>query len=430
MERAAVRTGGQGMGGADRALATEIVYGTARRQGTLDYYLQHVVSRPWAKLDPRLLQILRAGAYELLYLDRVPARAAIHQAVELAKTELSAGAAGFANGVLRTLQRQRSAIPLPSAADDPEGYLAVVHSHPRFLVRRYLQQFSFAEAETLCIANNRVPDLTVRVNRLRSEPAVAAAGLAQAGVTTVPGRWLPEALRLAGTAGQTPAGLPGFQAGDFTFQDEASMLVARVVDPQPGDYVLDACSAPGTKAGHLAELMGDRGRVAAADIDARRLARVAAGSRRLGLNSVTTHRLDARDGTALAALVDGGFDRVLVDAPCSGLGTLARRPDLRWQKDEADIKALASLQTAILAGAATAVKPGGVLVYSTCTTTKEENFDVVAGFLMARPDFAPAALAPCLPAALAADAVDHQLMLWPHRHGTDGFFIARLRRRA
>lgn len=410
---------------ADRALATEIAYGVARRQGTLDYYLGHVSRRPLPKLDRPLLQILRGAVYELFYLDRVPERAVVHQAVEAARLHGGVGAARFANGVLRNLLRQKESIPVPQAEDDPEGYLAIVHSHPPFLVRRWLARFSFEEALALCRANNRVPPLTIRVNLLRARPQQVQEQLAAAGVAARPGRWLPEALILEGTAGYGPAQLPNFRAGHYTFQDEASMLVSRVVAPQPGEQVLDACSAPGTKTTHMAELMGGRGRVTAVDIDPVRLARVTEGARRLGLSIVEARPMDARD---LPEHFGPEFDRVLVDAPCTGFGTLARRPDLRWQKQEEDIAALARLQGEIMAAAARVVRPGGALVYTVCTNEPEETYEIVERFLKAHDEFAPDALAPYLPGALAAEAEGHQLMLWPHRHGTDGFFIARLRR--
>lgn len=410
---------------ADRALATEIAYGVARRQGTLDYYLGHVSRRPLGKLDRPLLQILRAALYELFFLDRVPDRAVVHQAVEAARLHGGEGAARFTNGVLRNLLRQRETIPVPQAGEDPEGYLAIVHSHPRYLVRRWLARFPFQEALALCQANNRVPPLTIRVNRLRAQPHEVQEELAAAGVTAQPGNWLPEALVLEGTAGIGPAHLPNFQNGHYTFQDEASMLVSRVVAPQPGEKVLDACSAPGTKTTHMAELMGDQGRVVAVDIDPHRLAKVTEGARRLGLAAVEARPMDARD---LPRHYDAQFDRVLVDAPCTGFGTLTRRPDLRWQKQEEDIAALARLQGEIVAAAAQVVKPGGVLVYTVCTNEPEETYDIVRAFLAGQGNFAPDALAPYLPEPLVSDARDHQLMLWPHRHGTDGFFMARMRR--
>src|SRR5690606_34986061 len=237
----------------DRALATELVYGVIRRRLSVDFALDAVATRPVGRMQPPVRAALRLAAYQLLYLDRIPAHAAVHQAVAQARAQAGRGAAGFANAVLRALLRTRSALPWPDPARDPIRYLTIVHSHPEWIVHRWLERLGFVETEALCAAGNRRPELTLRVNPLRETPAAAAAALRAAGAEVAPGRYLPGALRVR--AQVAPDALPGYAEGAWTPQDEGSMLVAAVVDPQPGERVLDACAAPGTKTTHLAELL-------------------------------------------------------------------------------------------------------------------------------------------------------------------------------
>lgn len=413
--------------GRDRALATELVYGTVRRLNTLDWALNQVARRPVAELDPWVRAVLRQGAYQLIYLDRVPPRAAVHEAVELARRRAGPGAARFVNGVLRGLQRL---LPLayPDRSQDLTQHLTLVHSIPEWLVERWVAQLGESEAEALLAALNRSRGVSVRVNRLRADREQAQAALAALGVTAEPTRFSPDGLVLGGVAAEASLGRLGpFNDGWITPQDEAAMLVAPIVDPAPGQFVIDVAAAPGGKTTHLAERMGDRGRVVAMDIHAHKLRLVEAACRRLGLTSVETVVADARTA---GERYGGQADAVLVDAPCSGLGTLAHRPDARWQKRAADIADLARIQSELLAAAARAVRPGGTLVYSTCTTEPAENQGVIEAFLAVEPAFALQDLRPWLPEALAgaATACTGCLQLWPHRHGTDGFFIARLQR--
>lgn len=414
--------------GRDRALATELVYGVTRRRATLDWALGQVSNRPLDELNPWVRNILRQGAYQLMYLPRIPAPAVVHEAVELAKVRGHAGVAAFVNGVLRGLLRRLPNLEFPPAAQDPAGHLAVAYSQPRWLVERWLAQFGPDETRDLLEALNRVPPLAVRTNRLRTTPEALAQRLAAEGVQVRPARWSPDGLVLAEVSAAAPLErLPSFQEGLFTVQDESSMLVAPVLDPQPGETVVDLAAAPGGKTTHLAERMQDRGRVIAVDVHPHKCELVAGAARRLGITCIETVCADARSAGRLLA---GRADRVLCDLPCSGLGTLARRPDARWRKRPEDIPTLAALQREILDQAAAALRPGGVLVYSTCTLAPEENDQVVDAFLAAHPDFAAEDLRPYLPEGLRREpGVDRgRLWLLPHRHGTDGFFIARLRR--
>lgn len=408
----------------DRALATTLVFGTIRRWATIDHIIEQYSRRPLTRIDRGVLTALRLGVYQIMWLDRVPGHAVVNETVTQVKKIGGRGAAGFANAVLRSLLRSGRHVVFPSPEEDLVAHLSIVHSHPAWLVKRYLSRLGRQETEALLAANNTPPEVTVRVNRRRAVPQHVMDAFRRHGAHVEPGRYLPEALRVR--AQTSPSELPGFNEGLFTPQDEGSMLVPHALQPAAGERILDACAAPGTKTSQIAELMDDNGTTMAFDRDHLRLELVRENARRLGLQSVETRVVDAR--YAVDVLGHAWADRVLVDAPCSGLGTLARRPDLRWRKRPEDIPSLAQLQGEILDGVAPVVRPGGILVYSTCTTEPEENQDVVAAFLERRPDYRLVRLSG-LPEALQQEVADEGwLQLWPHRHHTDGFFIAKMER--
>lgn len=414
----------------ERALATELTFGTLRARGRVDFVLAGFLKRPLAELTPWIRNDLRLGAYQLLYLDRVPPSAAVNEAVALAHRYGHAGTAGLVNAVLRNLVRQGPP-PLPdpaSAADLDElaTALAIVHSHPRWLVAEWLARFGPVETEALLRANNQPAPVTIRVNALKTTRDGLRERLTAEGVTLGPLRYLDDGFVISDF--DSLAALPSYRDGLFIVQDEAAMLVAHIVDPRPGERVLDACAAPGGKTTHLAELMRDQGELLAVDSSPGRLRLVEENCARLGVTCASTLAEDAR---RLGQLKAGWADRVLVDAPCSGLGTLRRRPDARWRKEASAAGELAQLQRDILASVARCVVPGGTLVYSTCTLGETENQDVVRAFLAEHPEYAPEDLTPWVPPGLRAAIGDAGwwLQTYPHRHGIDGFFVARLRRR-
>ena len=413
-----------GLDARDGGLCTEIVYGTLRWQRHLDWRLALHLHRPLAKLDPWVRALLRLTAYQLLFLDRVPRWAAVDEAVSLAKLKSrKPGPAEFVNAVLRSLTRA----PAPPLPDRPVEAAAVRWAFPDWIAARWIARYGREEAEALMAASNERPPLTLRVNTLRTSREALAARLRDEELAqTRPAPLAPDGLVVVrGESARGDRGAVGrwavFTDGWCTMQDEASMLVARLLEPRPGERVADCCAAPGTKATHLAELMEDRGAVVAIDPQAARLKLVERAAARLGITIAECH---VGSALTLAPRWPGHFDRVLVDAPCSNLGVLRRNPDVKWRRTEDDLRRLQQKQRAILAAGASMVRPGGRLVYATCSPEPDENEDVVQPFLEAHAGWRadPPAGFPVSPDARGF------VRLLPHRDGTDGFTAIRVRR--
>lgn len=405
------------LSGPDAALCSRIVYGVTQNRLLLDFYIGAYCSQKPDHLQPPLLEILRIGAYQILFLEKVPDSAAVNTSVELARLAKRGQASGLVNAVLRKIAQNKSALPaIPDR--DAAQYLSIRYSHPRWLVKRLLALLGREETESFLAADNGVAPLTVQINPLRTTAEALCAELAEAGVSVQMHPWAPGCLELSGTGDLTR--LPAFQAGKFTVQDPAARLVSLIADVRPGQRVLDVCAAPGGKSFSAAFAMEDRGRILACDLHENKLKRVREGAERLGLACIQTAAADGR--TRNPDWVDG-FDAVLVDAPCSGLGIIRKKPDARYKKAD-DLFTLPVVQAAILDNAAAYVRPGGTLVYSTCTILPEENEQVTDAFLAEHPDFSRERFA--LPHPVGE--TDGQLTLWPQRHGTDGFYICRMRR--
>jgi 16S rRNA (cytosine967-C5)-methyltransferase len=405
--------------GPDRHLATELVYGVLRRQRLLDHALGRHAQRPLDHLDAEVLDALRVGAYQMLCLDRVPAHAAVNDAVEAVRWARGPSLAGFANAVLRRLVPGDLEQGLP---EDPAARLAIAGSLPDALVRLWVVQLGLDEAQLLAQRLLRPAPLTARVNTLKIDAAGLVARLGAEGVHAAPGRLAPDALRLGGAA--SPFASATYLDGAWTAQDEAAQLVALLLEPPRGGRVLDGCAGVGGKATHIAALMGDVGEVTCVDSRPRKLELLREHCLRLGVQCCQTRQADLRQP---GAAEEAAYDRVVVDAPCSGLGVLGRHPELKWRSELLGHQAeLVVLQRALLVAAHRALRPGGLLVYSVCTTTDEEGPEQVRWLLRERSDLE---LAPARDGALAALASDGLYRLWPHRHDTDGFFLARFRRR-
>jgi 16S rRNA (cytosine967-C5)-methyltransferase len=418
----------------DRALAAEIVVGTMRWLRSLDFLIEHFAKRPVRKIDAEVAAILRLSVYQLLHLDRVPASAVVDDAVNLVRAARKPSATGFVNAVLRSLLRQRHKLPLPTRPFDfAQGkpsdlrarqveYLGVTHSHPDWLVDRWLDRHGFEAAEAWVRFDNDTPPLTVRVNTLRATVDEAMRVLEADGVETERARYAPDALVV--TAGNPLRRDPD---GLVFVQDEASQLVSLLVDAQPGERVLDLCASPGGKTTAMAAAMGDRGTIVATDVRPRRVELLRKTVAASGAQSIQVQQVDARGALPFSA----DFDRVLVDAPCSGLGTIRRDPDIRWRRSEADLGTLAEDQLALLERAALVVRSGGRLIYATCSSEPEENEQVVEKFLAAHANFEATSLAGAPLPGAAHPLVDANGMFrtLPFRDGLEAFFAAALRRR-
>ncbi|MCR3922759.1 MAG: 16S rRNA (cytosine(967)-C(5))-methyltransferase RsmB [Firmicutes bacterium] len=407
----------------DKRLASEITYGVVTYRLTLDWLITQITGRPAQKLDRPVLYVLRIGFYQLFYLDRVPAPAIVHSTVELIKKGKKRALAPFVNGVMRGLLRKKGTIKWPDRQLDLVAYLSLHYAHPAWLVDRWLTRLGEQETERLLAANNMRPSVTIRTNTLRTSRTELLTQLTEEGLTVAPSEVAPDGIVLT-NAGQL-TGYLTYRSGLFQVQGESAMLTSRVLQPAPGTKVLDACSAPGGKTTHLAQLMNNQGDIIALDIHDHRLALVRANAKRLGIDIIRTERLDARE---LSPEHFGLFDHILLDVPCSGLGVIRRKPDVKWRREEADIMALASIQQAMITTAATVLKSGGTLVYSTCTNEPEETEDIITAFLSLHPDFSLVSLTPYLPSAWQADVQTHSIQLYPHIHLVDGFFIAKLQK--
>jgi 16S rRNA (cytosine967-C5)-methyltransferase len=408
----------------ERALAHELVLGTLRWQGYLDHGLAQFSRPALPDLDPPVRVALRLAAHQVLRLSRIPARAAVDESVRLARSAAGRAAGGFVNAVLRALCRGEPRWPGPDA--DPVERLAVVESHPRWLVARRVARLGVAEAAAALAADNRPAPTTLRANRRRGDRVALQARLAADGVRAEPGRWAPDALRVDGPL--PPAG--ALAEGWCYAQDEASQLVAEIVAPRAGERIADLCAAPGGKSTVLAERVQGCGLVIASDRHPGRMRLVRDNARRLGADRL---RLLIQDA-ARPALAAGRLDRVLVDAPCTGTGILRRHPEIRWRRQESDVPRLAATQRRLLAAAAGLVPPGGTIVYSVCSLEPEEGPEVVAD-LIARLGGLKIVDPRQAWDLLPGDLVDEgppgpHLRTWPHRHDTDGFFAAVLRRTA
>jgi len=408
----------------ERGLATQLAYGSVQRRATLDHLVERFAGRPVDALKPAVLAALRLGLFQLAYLDRIPAHAAVDESVELTKAAGSPGGARLVNAVLRRGAREARALVagLPEASP---AQAALRHSHPEWIAELWFDALGPEAARALMAADNEPAEAALRANALRgTDPATLLAELGGTGWTGAeagaPG--LPEALVL--DTALDAHGHPAWEHGAFMPQSRAAMAVGRLLAPRPGERVLDLCAAPGGKTTHLAALMDGEGQIVAVERHAGRAAALERTAARMGATGVEVR---VGDATQLHAPDEGAFDRVLVDPPCTDLGTLRSRPDARWRKDAAQPVRLAELQSAVLRAGAAALRPGGTLVYSTCTISPAENEGVVAGFLSAQPAFALEDLGVEVP-VWKASGMAGTLQTLPHRDGTDGFFIARLRR--
>ncbi|MCL6752037.1 16S rRNA (cytosine(967)-C(5))-methyltransferase [Nostoc sp. CCCryo 231-06] len=458
----------------DRRLLTELVYGSVRRQRTLDTLIDQFAKKKSHQQPPDLRTILHLGFYQLRYQERIPASAAVNTTVQLAKENGFSGLTGFVNGLLRQYIRlaekikadqlqlsenpvQRSDFSpdmenlspnlsskrgealnsppslvgkgvggLGSVPDEVKNQverLGILHSFPDWIIQVWLEQLGLAETEQLCEWMNQSPRIDLRINPLRTSIEEVEAALQSVGILVRRIPDLPQALRLIGSAGSIQK-LPGFKEGWWTVQDGSAQLVSHLLDPQPGEVVIDVCAAPGGKTTHIAELMADKGKIWACDRTPSRLRKLQENSQRLNLQSIQIYTGDSRHFNEF----QNTADRVLLDAPCSGLGTMHRHADARWRQTPESVRELSVLQKELITHTSTFVKPGGVLVYATCTLHPAENEEVISTFLAESPNWQIESPSGFESPASAYSTPQGCFKVWPHRRDMDGFFMVRLRK--
>lgn len=415
---------GQELKELDKAFITELVYGTVKWKLSIDWIIQQFSNIKLKKISPWILNILRLGVYQLLYTDRIPPSAACNESVGLAKKYGHYASGGFVNAVLRNINRNRESIKYPDKNNEPVQYLSVKYSHPEWLVKLWLDRFGYEFTESLLNRNNQVPEFTLRVNTLKTTKERLLEYFREIGIETESGRYMQEAVTVRNPS--SIAKLDAFKNGWFQVQDESSMLVAKILDPKPGELVMDVCSAPGGKSTHIAQLMEDKGEVISRDIHEHKIKLIKDSVNRLGIKSIKTEVYDA---TELDENHIEKADRVLVDAPCTGLGIIRRKPDIKWGRNLEDKQEITALQAQILKQSSQYVKPGGILVYSTCTIEPEENEEMVRRFIAENRDFELVGFEKLVPATLIKTSVKEGfIQLYPNIDHIDGFFIAKLRK--
>jgi len=406
------------LNGQDKALLYELVHGVVRWMGRLDWVLNGFYKGQFSKAIPNLKNALRVALYQILFLDKIPDHAAVNEAVEFIKKLQGQKPADLTNAILRNIIRNKNAIRFPDPDQDLTGYLSAYYSHPSWMVKRWVERFGREATEQLLNANNERPYLTLKVNRLKVSIPEFQALLQSVNLRYLEGKYLPEYMKLQNLTNITA--WQYFKDGYFNIQDESTGFSCMLLDPKPGMKVLDLCSAPGGKSAFIAELMNDQGEIYSVDRYEVRLDIMKRNMNRLGINSIKFVESDALEFS------EEGFDRVLADVPCSGLGTLSKKPDIKWKKDLQDIRNLNKLQYNLLAKAATLVKPGGYVVYSTCSIEPEENYNIVGKFLENNPNFKLEPASAVLPKELTDEHDCIQTL--PHLHQMDGAFAAKLLR--
>lgn len=406
----------------DRAFLTELAYGVLRWRGRLDWVIRHFSKVPFEKIELEIINILRLGFYQILFLSRTPAPASVNESVELAKRIRGRGGAGFVNAILRSILRQKDEIPYPEINQDPILHISTVYSHPVWLVRRWAEEMGMEETPKICAVNNQISALTLRTNTLKIDRGTLIKKLKEKGLNPFPTVFSEDGILIEDPPPTSE--LPFLRIGFYIIQDEASQLVTSILDPKPGEQILDACASPGGKTTHMAQRMKNEGEIFSLDVSRKKLNRVDEVCKRLGVKIVKTIKGDAAKRLPIPEGIE--FDRVLTDVPCSGFGTLQKNPDLKWRKGEEDIRRLAKLQSLILENLSHYVKKGGLLIYSTCTVFREENEDVVEGFLDEHPEFRLDRMTEVLPEKCHCMIEKKYFKSFPLQRGMDGFFVARL----
>ena len=408
------------LSGPDKALLYEIVHGVVRWMGRLDWILNGFYKGTFSKAIPNLKNGLRVALYQIMFLDRVPDYSAVNEAVEFVKKLQGTKPAGLTNAVLRNIIRSKDSIRYPDPEEDLIGYLSAYYSHPSWMVKRYVERFGRTETEELLFANNEKPYLTLRLNALRVQPEEFKTLLESVNLRFSPGKYLPEFFKLQNLTNITA--WEYFTRGYFNIQDESAGLACRLLGVADGMKVLDLCAAPGGKTAYIAALMHNTGKIVAIDRFESRLKLLRRNMQRLGMSNIQTVETDALEYN------ENHFDRVLADVPCTGSGTLTKKPDIKWKKDLFTLREMNDIQYKLLCKAGELVKPGGVVVYSTCSIEPEENKDIVEKFLSNNPDFHLESAKGRFPDEILDE--NGCIQTYPQRHKMDGAFAAKLVKKA
>jgi 16S rRNA (cytosine967-C5)-methyltransferase len=410
----------------ERALFQALVYGVLRWRGRLDYIISHFSSTRFNKINPAVLNILRLALFQIIYLDRIPDSAAVNTAVELAKRPAAPWVVRYVNGLLRTAARQYRNVAFPDLNKDAIAAIAAIKSFPEWIIRNWLDRYGLENTGLLCDSLNDIPPLTVRTNTLKASRRQLMEALRSEAEQVQPTPYAPDGVTFINPAASIPE-LSAFKAGWFQVQDEAAQLVSLLLDPQPGETVLDACAGLGGKTGHIAQLMKNKGIVVALDVDESKLLRLKTDMKRLGVSILATlgHNLEQE----WPRHQPQGFDRVLLDAPCSGLGVLRRNPDIKWRSSKKNLRKFYTRQLRLMENASRLVKPSGILVYAVCSPEPEENEMVINDFLKIHTDYIISKESGRLPENLHSMAREPGVLkTFPHLRQMDGFYSVRLQR--
>ncbi len=406
----------------DRSFLTELTYGVIRWREKLDWVIRHFSKISFGKIELETLNILRLGLYQIFFLSKTPSSAAVNESVELAKRIRGKGGAGFVNAVLRSAIRQKDKIPYPDVIADPARHISVVYSHPLWLVERWVREMGVEPTLKICMFNNQISPLTLRTNTLKMRREDLIEKLRGKGLKPFLTIFSEEGIVLQDSPPISE--LPLLKEGLYIIQDEASQLVSFILDPKPGERILDACAAPGGKTAHMAQKMENFGEIFAMDVSRAKLDLVEGACQRLGIKIVNTIKGDASRSLPIPQGLK--FDRILADVPCSGFGTLRKNPDLKWRRSEGDIQRLSELQFSILENLGMYLREGSVLVYSTCTVFREENEGVIERFLEENPQFQLDSINEALPEKFRPFVRNRYFKTFPPADKMDGFFVARL----
>lgn len=406
----------------DQAFITELIYGVLRWRERLDWIIRNLSKISLRKIDQSILNILRVGLYQIIFLSKIPPHSAVDESVKLAKAIKGKSAGGFVNAILRSFLRKKDELSYPDLKKDPSLHISVLYSHPLWLVNRWINEMGLEKTIEICNMNNQITPTTIRVNTLKISRDQLMRRLEEEGIKVIPTYFSDEGIRIEGR--KAISRLPFLKDGLFIIQDEASQLVTEILDPKPGERILDACASPGSKTTHIAQRMRNEGEIYSLDLTEKKLNLIKESCFRMGIKIVKTIIGDV--SKPLTILDNLRFDRILIDVPCSGFGTIRKNPDLKWRRGEMDIKRLSRLQYSILYNCSRYIKEGGILVYSTCTIFHEENEDVVEKFLREHPEFQLDSIGKILPKKFHPFIKNGFFKTYPPIEEMDGFFVARM----